>query len=238
MGIISNFLYDVAAIKKYGLIRHIKYLFDLKHAIVILQTHLDYVPDFKPIAGYEIKEVDYKDPRVLSDWIQVVNEAFSFEKPYDVESALKYLENHPYKKIESLFMVYHSSTNSPVGSVFIARFRNNERIGISGRIAIIPSHQRKGLGRMIALYGYERMRERGIQLTEHVFNLEKSHSISLFMNCGSLPQFNRKYMQFSPTRKSWIVSMLARRKVDRLYNDHLARLRRPFIGEGSKDKAF
>lgn len=238
MGIISNFLYDVAAIKKYGLIRHIKYLFDLKHAIVILQTHLDYVPDFKPIAGYEIKEVDYKDPRVLSDWIQVVNEAFSFEKPYDVESALKYLENHPYKKIESLFMVYHSSTNSPVGSVFIARFRNNERIGTSGRIAIIPSHQRKGLGRMMALFGYYQMKEKGFRFAEEVAFLEKFYSILLYMSCGAIPQFDPQKMQFSPTRKSWIVSMLARRKVVRLYNDHLARLRRPFIGEGSKDKAF
>lgn len=238
MEIISNFLYDLAAIRRYGLIRHIKYLFDLKHTIVILQTHLDYVPDFNPIAGYEIKEVDYKDPIVLSDWIQVVNEAFSFEKPYDVESALKYLENHPYKKLENLMLVYHKETHEPVGAYFIGHLRDNDQIGTAGRIAIIPSHQRKGLGRMIALYGYERMRERGIQLTEEVFYLEKSHSISLFMNCGSLPQFNRKYMQFSPTRKSWIISMLARRKVVRLYNEHLARLRRPFLGEGSKDKAF
>lgn len=235
MSFIDNIKYDYQAIKKYGLRKHIKYLFDLKHTIVILQTHLDYVPPYIPRQGYRILEVDYSDPKVLDLWANIVNDAFEFEHPYDANTAYKYLTQHPYKKIENMYFLYYSGEEKPIGAYFIGRLKNNDQIGTAGRIAIVKAHQRKGLGSLMALFGYQCFRDKGIELTEEVFYLEKDYSIKLFLKCGSLPQFDKRYMQTQPTRKNFLVTYYAKRKVSRLYLEFLQSIRKPYLEKNNSE---
>lgn len=136
MNLFSNLKYDLYAIKKYGLITHLKYLFDYKNVIINLHTHLDYVPPFKENPNYPIKEVDLKDESICQQWVDIVNDAFGFEEPFTIDSAKKYMDNHMYKKFEHTYFVYYE--NEPVGTYSIGRLKVNENIGTTGRLAVFP----------------------------------------------------------------------------------------------------
>lgn len=226
MKLFSNLLYDIRAIKKYGLLTHLKYLFDYDHVIINLHTYLDYIPAFKERPGYEIREVDINDPEIIKQWVDIVNDAFRHKIPYDVDSAKKYLDNHLYKKVEKIFFLF--SEDKPVGTYFLGFFKNNTDIGTTGRLAVKKDFQGKGLGKYLVLFGLNKLKENRYSYAEHVFVVGRDYSIRVYLKCGSRPEFREKYLQLKPTRKNIFVTYLARRKVRKMYRKHL----------GSLDKAY
>lgn len=229
MKLLKNITYDIQAIKKYGLFTHFKYLFDYNHVIVILQAHTDFVPPFEPNSLFEIKEVDFTDAVVLQEWADIVNEAFGFANPYDVNSAKSNLTEHSYRKIENLYFVYYKDDPNPAGTIFIGTSRNNSKLGIFGRIAVRKKFQKHGLGKYLVLWGFEKFREKGIKLTEDVAYFKRDYTLRLWIRCGAIPQFNRNYMNFKPTPKFFLTRLWVQKEVKKIYADFLISLRKPYI---------
>jgi len=227
MRILKNLVYDIKAIKKYGLITHFKYLFDYKHVIINLHTHLDYVPQFVDRPEFVIKEVNLNDKIILKQWVDIVNDAYGFDKPFTINSAKKYMENHLYKIFEHTYFVYFDSR--PVGTYSIGRFKVNERIGTTGRFAVLKDYQNKGLGRYLVLYGFRKLKEKGYKNLESVFVVSKDYSIRIYLRCGAIPQFKKKYLQFKPTPKFILVRLWAQYRVKKMYRKFREELDKNYI---------
>jgi GNAT superfamily N-acetyltransferase len=232
MRIFKNLIYDIKAIRKYGLITHFKYIFDIKHVIINLHFHLDYVLQFKQINDFVIKEVNISDENILNEWCFIVNDAFRFENPYNTKSAFRYLTNHLYKDISNLFFVYHFE--KPVATFFIGTFKSNSNIGCAGRFAVLKEFQGHGLGVYIVTAAMDKLRTKGLKCYEGTFNFKRDYSIRLFIKCGGTPIFQKKYMQLQPTRKNFLVTWLARRKVKKLYEDFRRKLMEPYLLQNGK----
>lgn len=227
MKVFKNIAYDIKAIRKYGLITHIKYLFDHKKVIINLHTHLDYVPQFKEDPYFVIKEVNIYDPKTLKKWAEIINKSFRFETPYNLQSAKTYLENHLYKEFEHMFFLYDDE--KPIGSCSIGCFKKNKAIGSAGRLAIIPEYQKRGLGSYLILYALNQLRDKGYKVSEHVFEYRKSFSYRQYFKLGAVPEFNKKQLQLKPTRKFFLVRLWAQYKVKKMYKEVLRKRNEAFL---------
>lgn len=102
-GFWQNLNYDLKAIRKYGFIRHLYYLWDIDHTIVNLHFLLDRIPDLKQPVGYNLMEISLDDDAKMQEWAEVVRTAFGFDRGYDTQQARSYLLTHPYKDIKKCF---------------------------------------------------------------------------------------------------------------------------------------
>lgn len=218
-GIISDLKYDITAIKKYGLINHLKYLFDLKHVIIKQHFDLDYCPPFLPKKEFIVKEISIKDRSLMEEWCDIINTAFAFKTPYDYESGLKYINNHPYKVIKKIFLIYNN--DKPIATISIGHYRANQNVACAARLAVKKNMQGKGLGKYLVLFSIEEMRKLGYKYYEETFNFKRDYSIKLYIKCGGFPQFNQSLLVFKPTRKSKLITLYAHYKVNKFYKEHL-----------------
>lgn len=212
---ISNLSYDIKAIKKFGLFSHLKYLFDLKHVIINLHFDLYNSRISEGNDLIEIREIMLDDDTDMAVWCEIVNEAFQFNTPYNIESAKKYILNHAYKKINKIYLAYLN--NEAVATFFIGHFKNNDNVACAGRFAVKKTAQGKGVGQQIIVEAMNEMKKLGFQYYEETFNFKRDYSIRLFMRCGGFPQFDKKLVLLKPTRKNILILKYAQYKVWKMY---------------------
>ncbi len=227
MKIFKNIAYDIKAIRKYGLIRHLKYLFDLNHTIVILHFDLRFIPDQIELDKITVKEISIEDDKAMKEWSDIINSAFSFKKPYNAQTSKDYILKHPYKKITNCYLVYDG--DYAIATFFIGSFKSNNKIACAGRFAVRPEFQGKGLGKYIVLKAMHIMKQYGYQFYEETFNYWRKYSYKLFIHCGGYPEFDRKYCQLRPTPKFILVRLWAQYKVKKMYKDFLGKRNEAFL---------
>lgn len=227
MKLFKNFVYDIKAIRKYGLIRHIKYLFDLNHTIVILHFNLKFIPDLEGGDEFTTKEISLEDDDAIKDWSNIINSAFNFENPFNPQTAKDYILNHSYKNIEKCYMVYEG--DYAIATFFVGSFKVNNKIACAGRFAVRPEYQGKGIGKYIVIKAMNIMKQNGYRHYEETFNYWRKYSYRLFMQCGGYPEFDRKYCQLKPTRKFFLVHLWAQYNVNKMYKEVLRKRNEAFL---------
>jgi len=220
-------LNDIKAIKKYGFITHVKYLFDLKHTIVNLYINLDLAPKFKPVSFLQIREVDFKNDNILHEWLSIVNDAYQGELNYNLESAKKAFIQHHYLIVTNLYFLYFK--DKLVGTYYTGCFKENKKIASGGRIAILKKYQKLGFGKHLILYAFEALKKKGYKIAEFIFYFKREDSIELTFACGCLPQTNEKLKQFKGVRKFFLIKMIAKMKLKLRYNHFVLKNYKPFI---------
>lgn len=211
----KNIKYDIRAIKKYGLLTHVKYLWDYKKVIICL--HYD---NKRKIAvnlprDYSIKSVDFYDKKILDEWSDIVNDAFNRQIPYNIETALEYLINHAYKEITTLLFLYHK--NIPIGTIFAGKCTGESNYGTLGRLAIIKEYQGQRLSKFLYKALFNELNDQGIHKIEGIYVYDKMFSVYIGLKSGGVPIFSNKKMAFKNRSKKLLVRLWVYMKVYKLY---------------------
>jgi GNAT superfamily N-acetyltransferase len=226
MSFFKNIIYDFKAINEFGLITHLKYLFDSKKVIVNLHINLDYLKTFRSINSLKVIKVDHKSKEILEEWCEIINDAHENELKYDLDSAWMKINLHPYLNISDLFFLFKKE--NLIGTYFVGSFKNNDKIIGGGRLAIRKKYQNLGFGFYLLHYALNLMKERGFKHAELIFYSQRLASMEMAFNCGAYPEYRQKYLQLKSTRKSIFIKLLIKHRINKLYNRHIDNLNSNF----------
>lgn len=211
---------------KYGIIQHIKYLFNYNKTIVHLQIDLNLLPKDLPNQSYIFKEINPNDNDDLAKWIEVINDGYD-DVNYTIDEAREHFRNHLFLDVFKTYLLL--SNNESIATYGIGTYKINSKIGGSNRLVVKKSHQGKGIGKMIFLFGLNKLHENGIQYVEHVISITRKESLLLHFKCGFVPQYSRKYIQFKKQKRSIFIRLIVNYKLNRIYKKHLLSLSEKFL---------
>lgn len=216
---------------KYGVIQHLKYLFNYDRAIVHMQVELDRVPTMKSIPAFQIREMDINNEDDLLRWVEVVNDAYSVyqEYPITLTSARKHMEDHLMLNITNVLVLMFR--DEFIGTYSIGTYKSNSRIGGGSRLAVRKKYHKLGLGALLVLDGCRQLRENGIKYAENVWSINRDSSIILGFKCGFVPQYDRKYIQYKKQRRSFLIRALVNMHLRKLYKNYRKAVAMKFVGK-------
>lgn len=179
----------------YKLLYRIRYslVVNIDNKVGCLQANLNRIHRLPDARSYVIREVDINNPAEIKEWINIIEESYGDEK-YDHKKAIQQFQNHLFLKDTQTFFIMDKSV--PVGTVSIGVYKGKEHIGGIFRIAILKNYQGHGLGKLMLLYGYHQLRERGINYGESIITLKRESSIMLHYSCGFKAQHNMRYISY------------------------------------------
>ncbi len=216
---------DLVQIKKYGLISHLKYLFDYGKTVVYVQSNLSIMPVLQDISPYTTRELDVYNEKDLLIWANIINQAYG-EEQYDEKLAQMKLTNHEFLNILKVFLIFHEE--KCIGTVSAATFKSNPKIASGCRFAVHPDYQGKGLGKYLYLYIMYYLRDNGFRYFESTMSIKRQTSFILKFKLGFYPQFNRKYVQFKSQKRFFAIRWLANHKLNQLWKRHQRSLNKQF----------
>lgn len=162
----------------------------------------------------------------LEQWLEIVNDAY--DEPYhDISYAINHIRTHLFLNITNVYLILDNDV--PVGTISIGTYKSNNNIGGDARIAIKKKYQSKGLGVFMITLGFHKLRDLGIKYGESIISIIRDQSIMLHFKCGFVPQTNRKYIQYKNQKRHFIIRMLVKAKLMRLYNQYINKLSRQFL---------
>jgi len=214
---------------KYGVIQHLKYLFNYNRTVVHMQVELDRIPEMQTISAFQIREMDINNKDELLQWVEVVNDAYSIyqENHYTLETAQKHMYNHLMLNITNVFILMFR--NEIIGTYSIGIYKNNNKIGGGARLAVKKKYHQLGLGALLILHGCHQLRENGIKYAENLWAIKRKPSIILGFKCGYVPQFNRKYIQYKKQRRNFLIRTLVNMRLRKLYKDYKKSVAKKFL---------
>ncbi len=202
---------------KYGLISHLRYLFNFEKTLVYVQIDLNKLPELMDISPFITREMDMEDEKDQQIWADIINIAYQ-EEHYDAAKARKALTNHLYLDIKKVFFVFDKGRC--IGTVSAASFRNNPKIASGCRFAVHPNYQGKGLGKYLYLLILHYLNKEGYDYFESTMAIKRETSFIVKFKLGFYPQFNRKYVQFKEQRRFFITRLAANYRLYSLWRQH------------------
>lgn len=230
----SNFLNDlkywfrlnhIAAIRKYGLLSHLKYVFNFNVSRILINSQMDLsdLPELRYPDGYVVREMDVNNPDEINSWVRIINESYPdvFE---DFDSFQRHLHNHVFLTDCKVFLLVRDG--KPVGTITAGLYRKDSSVGGAARVAVLPSERGRGLGFFLLSYAYHYLRAQGIKRGETIAAIKREKSILNHFQCGFKPQFDRSKVMFDAQRRMWPARLIAERKAKKLYEDYLRSVKR------------
>lgn len=208
---------DLLQIAKYGLISHLRYLFNYDKTLVYVQIDLNMLPALMDISPFVTREMDLEDEMDQQIWANIINIAYQ-EEQYDAAKAKKALSNHLYLNIKQVFFVFDN--NKCIGTVSAASFKNNPKIASGCRFAVHPDYQGKGLGKYLYLLILHYLKKEGYDIFESTMAIKRETSFIVKFKIGFYPQFNRKYVQFKEQRRFFTTRLAANYRLYTLWRQH------------------
>ena len=203
---------------KYGIIQHLKYILNYRKTVVHLQADLKYLPFIKDFEPFYVKEIDINNKvEELKNWVEIVNDAYD-DIVFDVTSAKKHINEHLFLNITNIYFV--KDGNNPIATISIGTYKNNYKIGGDARIAVKKSHQGMGLGEKLILFGFNKLKEKGIKYGESIISIPRKKSLMLHFKCGFFPQYCRKYVQYKKQKRFFVIRLLVNENVRLLYRQY------------------
>ncbi len=183
---------------KYGLITHLRYLFNYDKTNVYVQIDLNKLPSLMDISPFVTREMDLDDKNDLQIWADIINIAYQ-EEHYDAAKAKRTLTNHLYLRIHKVFLIFNN--DKCIGTVSAGSFKSNQKIGSGCRFAVHPYYQGKGLGKYLYLLILHYLKKEGYNYFESTMAIKRETSFFVKFKLGFYPQFNRKYVQYKEQRR-------------------------------------
>jgi GNAT superfamily N-acetyltransferase len=208
---------DLSQIVKYGLISHLRYLFNYDKTLVYVQIDLNRLPALMKIYPFVTREMDLEDKKDQQIWADIINAAYQ-EEQYDAAKARKALTNHLYLDIKKVFFVFDKE--KCIGTVSAASFKSNPKIASGCRFAVHPDYQGKGLGKYLYLLILHYLKKKGFDYFESTMAIKRETSFIVKFKLGFYPQFNREYVQFKEQRRFFITRLAANYRLYTLWRQH------------------
>lgn len=160
------------------------YFKSIDKGLVCVSSDLDKIPDLEDISPSYIRAADMFNDKEIGAWLNVNNDAFG-----RAWGPAEYTENvirHPDLQVTDTFMLLKDG--KAVGIVSIGIYRRNNNIGFEHYIACKKSERNKGLGKHLVLYGYHKLKEKGIRRCETQTVLERKASLLIHFSYGFQPK--------------------------------------------------
>ncbi len=197
---------DIVQIRKYGLVSHLKYLFNYSKAVVYVQIDLNRLPKLPDISPLKVRELSLNDENDLNTWADIINIAYE-EEQYDAALAKDKLTNHDFLKVKKVFLVFDGT--KCIGTVSAAAFKSKPNIASGCRFAVHPDYRGKGLGKYLYLLILHVLKNDGYNYFESIMGIKRETSFIVKFKLGFHPQFNRKYVQHKDQKRFFLVRLAA-----------------------------
>jgi GNAT superfamily N-acetyltransferase len=217
---------DLIQIRKYGFLRHLKYLFNYSKTVVYVQVDLAVIPLLPDISPFTTRELNFEDRTDLEIWAEIINVAYG-EEQYDAVLAKKKLKEHEFLDVHKVFLIFDGP--KCIGTVSAAAFKSNPKIASGCRFAVHPQYQGRGLGKYLYLLIMHHLRDQGYRFFESTMAIKRKTSFIVKFKLGFYPQFNRKYVQYKGQRRFFLIRWFANYQLYRLWRDHRKRLNEQFV---------
>lgn len=160
--------------------------------------------------GLRAEVLDINNEEHLTSWCDIINHSYT-EFSFDKESAKSFLENKEYYS-DRITYLFTDSSNIVRGGVFCyyisgsihqssqsrGRFQNWRKKGAQGR----------GFGRLVVLYGFSRLRDRGLRVAESAIMIKRNKSLHLHFSLGFRPQYNPRYFALPASSKFYRLAKI------------------------------
>lgn len=178
--------------------------------------------------GVEILDID--DDKKVAVWCDIINHSYT-EFNYNIDSAKKFLLDKKYYSNRVTYLFTDNCNGKEYcATVSIAQYVSNEKVGGDFKIGVKNKFQGKGLGRLVILYAFSRLKERGLEVGESSIFIKRSTSLYLHFKLGFRPQYNPKYFAL-PTSSSFycLIKIVPLLKLWITYRRFLKSEKRKFI---------
>ncbi len=217
---------DFSNIKKYGLISHLRYLFNYSKTVVFVHADLTRLMDLPDLSPFYIRVLDFNNEHDLATWAHIINVAYE-EEQYDAAQAKKKLQQHEYLNILKVYLLFDGERC--IGTVSSANFKSNPKIASGCRFAVLQDYRGKGIGKFLYLMIMHALREEGFKQFESTMAITREASFVLKFKLGFYPQFNRKYVQFKGQKRFFLVRWMADYRLYQLWRNHIASVNKKYL---------
>lgn len=207
-------------IRQYGLFTHIKYVFNwnVNKINICVQRDFADLPQLSFPKNVTLKKMNINDNDEINDWCNLINSSFNDIKA-DPSLFEKHIHQHSFLiDVNVLFII---KNNKPIGTISFGRYRKDPSVSGGSLAAVLPSEQGY-LHYFIINYGCHYFRNKGIMKGEANIQLKRKSALILHFRHGFIPQFDRKQILFDDQRRMWPARLIARKRIEKLYNKVLA----------------
>lgn len=151
-----------------------------------------------------VETLNLDDNKQLAAWCDIINHSYS-EFNYNVESAKVFLKDEKYYKKAITYLFSDCCGGGYCATVSVAQYVAAPHVGGDFKLGVKKESQGRGLGRLIVLYAFSRLKERGIDIGESSIMIKRSTSLYLHFKLGFRPQFNPKYFALPASSKLYPI---------------------------------
>lgn len=139
----------------------------------------------------DVEILDINNDNHVATWCDIINHSYS-EFNYDIRSAREFLkdEKYYYNRETYLFKDNLSNNKNYCATVSIAQYVASPKVGGDFKIGVKKDFQGKGLGRLVILYAFSRLKERDLEVGESSIFIKRKTSLYLHFKLGFKPQYN------------------------------------------------
>lgn len=210
----------LARIRRYGLAAHLRFVFNFNVDRVVVNLHreLKDLPVLEIPGGLIFRLADLNNPTDQAHWIALVNNAYPDGRE-DKETAQRLRNGHAFlAEVETFFLCYN---DKPIGTVSTGVFRSDPAFGGDARIAVDPSSQGQGLGRLLILFALHHLSAKGLSHAETVITLIRETSIRMHFKLGFRIPSSRTLWKFDVQKRMWPVRWIVQKRLLKLYRTSL-----------------
>jgi GNAT superfamily N-acetyltransferase len=149
-------------------------------------------------------------------WADIINDAYD-DMHYTEEQAENFFTNHLFLQNLETFLL--KIGGSYVATISIGGYKENIQIGGVCRIAVKKAYQGRGIEKLLILYGYAKLKERGIKYGESLIASKRNVSMMAHFGLGFKPQYDMKYISYKGALKN-VNSIQKYRLRKRLQNNY------------------
>lgn len=206
----------IQRIRQYGLISHIKYVFNwnISKISINLQRDLTTLPKLTHPKKYSLAEMDISNPFEVERWCKIIKTSYKDSK-VDADSFYRHLKMHPFLTNIKVFFIKKNA--SYVGTVSVGLYKKDVTVFGGARMAILPSDQGY-LGYYLINYMNHYYKKLGIKKCESLIGLRRKSSLMIHFRHGFEPIFDRNKIMVDNQKRMWPARMIARKRVMKLYN--------------------
>ena len=219
------------------LLKKIQSLFylNIDNKVVHLQNSLENYPQSESVRNLlkhkhslEVKELNVENEEDVTEWVSIINDAYD-DANYDYQKGKNLLTNHLFLTDTETFLLQYDTKTIATFSIGI--YKESSNIGGAFRFAVRKQFQNKGIGKLLSIYGYAKLKERGIKYGESIFASKRTASIMAHFKLGFIPQYNMKYISYKGALKNvnFIQRYRLRKRLRKQYRKYIDDFNKCFV---------
>lgn len=148
--------------------------------------------------GYKL---DTQSDVELQLWANIVNSSYG-DCNLTITDSKKLLCCHPFYDKTETYIFCDTERSTIYATISIGQYKENPNVGAVYRIAVANSLKRKGIGIKLILFGYSKLRERGLKYGESIIASKRKPSFVCHSMLGFRPQLNNRYISYHGSIKN------------------------------------